>query len=177
MVAGKEDEPENVTIVTPTSIPTVTPTPSPTKEPVAGVDYAIAVPPGVRLMVVGTERLARMVDGNGTLWTPEDNRTEILVVYLALGKETQTEALSGWFGDASLPFPAVIDRTGQSRRWSFASLETDPESEALVLQLFFLIKKGERQYVLVLPGGARVDLTQVADFTPKPARIGYLRAI
>lgn len=178
-VAGKEDEPENIAVVTPTVAPTVTPTvtptPSPTTELVAGVDYPINAT-GIRLMVAGTERLGRVVDGNGTEWTPEDRLSEFMVVYVVLGRETETEDVSAWFeGEARMP--AVVDGRDQSRRWSFAALEIDVEADALVLRLIFLVKKGEHGYMLVLPGGGRVNLTQVPDFTEKPSRIGYLRAI
>lgn len=150
--------------VTATPLPSTT-TYEPASQPTVTDEGVVLDTSGVKQVeVVGKERMSFFTAPNGQPYRIDSADEEFLVVYLRFSGTTTRADLEPWFADNATLLPAVVDENGYQTDWQGVFRNNNEEKDDhFGLTLVFVVKKAAKEFTLIFPDDARVDLSLVPD--------------
>ena len=112
--------------------------------------------------VIGKERTSFFTAPSGQFYQMDSVDEEFLVVYLRVPGTTARADLELWFAGNATLLPAVVDENGYQTDWQGA-FRNNEKDDYLGLMLVFMVKKAAKEFTLIFPDDARVDLSLVPD--------------
>ena len=115
-----------------------------------------------RVEVIGKERTSFFAAPSGQPYQIDSADEEFLVVYLRLPGTTARADLEPWFAGNATLLPAVVDENGYQTDWQ-GVFRNNEKDDYFGLMLVFIVKKAAKEFTLIFPDDARVDLSLVPD--------------